>query len=117
LAPAPRGPAGLCEQRVSVQHVGQRHKVYLAIVSDCSECLLYLIPGDGVLAGEEEQVGEIAPPGVGGSALERGDDFLSVDHGQRVAGQLDRSAEQPWQGDCAGCGPDGITDIDVDVQA
>jgi hypothetical protein len=49
--------------------------------------------------------------------LQRGDDLLRVHHGQPVAGQGDRPAEQFGQVHGAWGGPDRVADVDVDVQA
>ena len=70
-----------------------------------------------VASRQDVEVGEVAPAGVDGAALQCGDDLLRVHHGQRVAGQGDRPAEQFGQVHGAWGWPDRVADADVDVQA
>ncbi len=63
------------------------------------------------------QVDEVAPAGVGRTALNRGDELLRDDHLDRVAEHVDGAAEDPWHGDRLRCGLDRIAHVDVDVEA
>jgi hypothetical protein len=50
-----------------------------------------------------------------GSALDRGDQFLGVDHAQRVAAEPDVAVEQAWEGDDLRGWPDRVAGAHVDV--
>jgi hypothetical protein len=50
-------------------------------------------------------------------ALECGDEFLGVDHGQRVAGQGERvTSEEAWDAHEDGGRRDGVADVHIDVE-
>ena len=89
----PRGPSPLAGISEAGEQVAQRDEVDAAMSRHAAIAVVHFARDEFVGAGKQVDVGVVAPSGVRGAPQSRRDEFLGEDHRDRVAEDVDGTAE------------------------
>lgn len=114
---APSRPSGLTNFCIAFKRTIDARKFNAPVVRYYLHCLAYLHSLEDVATSELINVTKIPPSSTRLAALERCDDLLGYYHLQRVTIELYRFLfQQPGQEDLHRCGPDRVTNVDVNMK-
>ena len=103
--------------RVAIKDLGEWADSCGAVLGDSGDCGADVARVGRVGGEQRADVDEVAPAGVGGASLQGGDDLLGEDHGDGVSDDLYRlGSEESWNVDHCRFGPDGVAEVDVEVE-